>query len=119
MDSSTPEHQIYVNQLETFRQEYENKLDALGERVRAEVVAPLCRRFNLEYAAGMGTWCFYGPRPSERTYSRRQYSSAEDCKPGSELAKVLPDVINLLNTEISQNDVLGFHVADVKYKKSQ
>jgi hypothetical protein len=108
------EHQPYIDQLETFRTEYENKLDALGACVRAEVVEPLCRKFNLEYMAGMGTFCFYGPKPKKG--SRRQYGSADDCTTGSKLVKVLPAVIDLLNTEIDRNDVLGFHVADVKYK---
>ena len=45
--------------LDELRDEMARDVDALAEKVRAELVIPFCDKHSLKFVAGMGTWLFF------------------------------------------------------------
>ncbi len=38
---------------------YAQAVDAAATRLRAELIAPYCDKYNLDFVGGMGSWCFH------------------------------------------------------------
>lgn len=99
----------YTEQVTVIKERFDNDLQELGLRIRNEVVAPACKNHGLKFFSGNGTFFF---AKGERTYSDvldPDFKSAPKA-----LREALEPIINLLNTEITHNDYLGFYVGDVR-----
>ncbi len=48
------------------RDAYEESLSKIAAGVSKKLIAPFCKRWGVEFAAGMGIWTFYAPKASPR-----------------------------------------------------
>lgn len=95
----------YTKQVAVIKERFDNDLQELGLLIRNEVVAPACKDHGLKFFSGNGTFFF---AKGDTTYS--DISDLRD----NAVGKALKPIIDLLNTEITHNDYLGFYVGDVR-----
>lgn len=119
----------YSTELEGIIKRHDDAVDALGAKVRVEVVVPLCRKFKLSFVVIQGDFWFmkkkYTKEPRD-WHNAPHYSNSKylnDLPPGaldgyediSDAAKkALEPVLDLLNTDVSWNNPLGYHVESVE-----
>ncbi len=86
-------------------------IDALADKVRAEVIVPICREHGLRYMAGNGTAIFIGKgRHKEDTISCAW--EATD-RYGGRYAYLAPIFQQVIDLQIDNVQVLGFFISDV------
>ena len=98
--------------LEETLKRHEEELCALGEKVRAELVIPACRKHRLTFTSGMGTFFF--------SKGEHHYGNRDDVECGDAASRALSaaakatiaPILDLLNEEISHNNYLGYYVTD-------
>jgi hypothetical protein len=99
---------------------FQADLEALGEQVRQEIVAPVARRHRMYFASGMGVYSFKKDALrsdySAPVYSRPEdldveYMSSEYDLSASAKAALRP-VLELLVEEIDRNHDFGQYVGD-------
>lgn len=97
----------YEEMLDAFRDEFDAKVMTLAESVRDELVVPACKRYNLGYVAGNGSYWFSGVRHGEKV-------SVSDIYDAEKLGlHDLIAVMDALDLEVMNNDVLGYYVRAV------
>lgn len=105
---------LFCGELQSIQDETRRRIEALADRVREDVVIPLCRRYKLNFVAGNGTFYFFDPKLDvHHSVTPRAMMS------GSEVAMRarLPDVaeaFKILDLEVSHGDYLGFYITDVR-----
>jgi hypothetical protein len=99
----------YSEQVEAIKQRFDNDLQELGERIRNEVVAPACKNHRLKFFAGNGTFFFSKGKKTYADVLDPDFQSAPKA-----IRETLKPIIDLLNTEITHNDFLGYYVGDVR-----
>ncbi len=95
----------YTDTLDSLRDDFQKKCEALGDKIRTEVVIPACKKHKLKFLQGMGTYFF---SRGSKTYG----ADHDDMSPA--LRETLVPIFNLLDTQVFNNDVLGYYVGDVK-----
>lgn len=71
--------------LEKAEADYWDAIDKIGERVRAENIAPFCEKRKLEYSAGMGSWSFHSTGNRRELVADGEWLETRD----KELASIL------------------------------
>lgn len=99
----------YSEQVKAIEERFYNDLQELGERIRNEVVAPACKNHRLKFLSGNGTFFFSN---GKKTYGDLGDADLESAP--KKLREVLKPIIDLLNTEITHNDYLGYYVESVR-----
>ena len=56
----------YVRRLKSAAQKYDDSLTAVALTFGGEVLDPFCRKWGVQFCAGMGTWSFYAPHTARR-----------------------------------------------------
>lgn len=96
----------YTDQLETLLEEHDAALNALGDKIRSEVVEPFCRKHGFTYTSGMGMFFFTDTNGVN-------YSPAYNM-PKGKVGREMQEIFNLLNTDFAYNQCLGYLVGDVR-----
>lgn len=100
----------YEKKADDIRKRYDKELEELGEKVRAEVITPVCKKLELEFLSGNGTFCFcYRDQTYAQQYELEQAPQA--------LRRALTPILELLNKRLDHNDYLGFYVGNVQSEK--
>ena len=94
--------------LKAINETYENALNELGDKVRKEVVIPVCKKHRLRYISGNGYIMFQQDKENGVAFS-----SQEELKRDTKCKFDLSEVFALLNIEVSYNQYLGYFVASV------
>jgi len=100
----------YTQEVNVIKERFDNDLQELGLRIRNEVVAPACKNHGLKFFSGNGTFFF---AKGDITYSD-SFTFNTDHLQHDPIGKALKPIIDLLNTEITHNDYLGFYVGQVR-----
>jgi len=95
----------YIETLTNIQSDFDNRVSELGERVRVEVIIPLCQKHNLTFTSGMGRFFFTTTSDTDFEYSWELKGKWKN---------LLTPVLDLLNTEVSRNQYLGYYVGDVR-----
>lgn len=102
----------YEADLAFARDTFTNEIDRIAERVRKNIVIPVCVRYKLTYVAGNGEFIFSELNPPDDD-APRDFRTMDDVEAyGRDYD--LREVFQVLNLEVMYNDYLGFHVADVR-----
>lgn len=102
----------YEKRIEEIQERYVLALGDLAEQIRVEVVEPVCKKHDLLFRAGNGTFIFF--HRDEDLWGRETYQIEEDLESmHASFRKDLIPVMQLLRTETTYNDCIGFHVGDV------
>ena len=98
----------YADALDILQKKFDEDVSALAEKLRQEVIIPVCKKHRLKFLSGMGRFFFYrGEKTYNDTHDHMSDSLREDLKP----------IFDLLNTEVSHNQYLGYYVDDVGTKR--
>lgn len=95
-------------ELKQAQETFDQEVFQICERLRDEVIIPVCRKHKLTFLSGMGTFFF---SKGKQTYSGGY--GITDARWGSKLIAELTPIFELLNTEVTHNQVLGYYVSDV------
>ncbi len=98
----------YKMELDAILREREIDLDTLGEKIRREVITPFCRKYELTFTSGMGTFFFTSVK-DDASYNDPISPDWPTGKQGAEMRVIF----SLLNQEIGRSEYLGFYVGDV------
>lgn len=93
----------YTDALNVLQKKFDEDVSDLAEKIRQEVIKPVCEKHKLRFLSGMGTFFFYR--------GKKTYGAAHDQMSDALRADIMP-IIDLLNTEVSHNQVLGYFVID-------
>ena len=105
---------LFCGELQDIQNETRRRIDALADRIREDVVIPLCRRHKLNFVAGNGTFYFFDPKLDVHHSVKPRAMMSE---PDVALQARLPDVaeaFKILDLEVSHGDYLGFYIGDVR-----
>ena len=98
----------WERKLEVIQGFFERSVSDLAKKFRKEVIKPLCQKHGLSFTSGMGTFFFskgevnVGSSP----HGEDEWQLYTDCN--------LKPVLDVLDLEVSHNQVFGYYVADVK-----
>ena len=101
------------------------ELGMLGEKVRAEIVKPVCKKYKLNFVVGNGEFFFRKKKTKNKGFDavEPRYGNCEDLvqdvPPGyrglsDSAKKALKSILALLNEEISHGQYLGYFVRGVE-----
>ena len=93
-------------ELERIQAEADRATDALAERVRVEIIAPICERHGLEFISGMGSYSF-ADRGAGYFSTGRHFPNSQEC-PG-----YLRCALTILELSTFDRFDLGHAVGDV------
>ncbi len=100
----------YEKALDILQKKFEENISALADQIREDVIIPVCKKHKLIFISGMGSFFFArGDKTYTDTHDRMSDSLREDLVP----------ILNLLNTEVTHNQYLGFYVDDVRKGKGK
>jgi hypothetical protein len=100
-----PQHyQGYERILCKLQETFDKQVSDLAERIRTEVIVPMCQKHQLTFLSGMGRFFF----------SRDKENYSDEYDTPDELKFDLVPILNLLDQEVSHNQYLGYYVSDVK-----
>jgi hypothetical protein len=100
-------------------QRHDDEWNALGDRVRQEIVEPACKKHRLRFTSGMGVF-FFERRAA--TANDMHYGDRQDVdnsawyirdKLSASARATLGPILDLLNVEVSWGHCLGHYVGDV------
>ena len=103
----------YASEIGIIVSEAEAKLVTLGAKVREEVIIPICRKRNLSFLQGMGTFFFSKEGPAKRGDLLFDTIGDEDDAQRLGYRQLIP-ILKLLNETVYDNQVLGYYVGDYK-----
>ncbi len=99
--------QHYLEILDNTEKEFDKSIQAAAENFRTNVMIPLCKKYNLSFTSGMGTFFF-----SDK--NGNTFGDVVDLKKSkAKRAQELVPVLELLNHEVSHNQCFGYFVADI------
>jgi len=98
----------YTEALDIIKRKFDDEVYDLGKKVREEVILPVCKQHKLRYVQGMGRFFF--------SRGDKTYGDASD-NMSAALREVLTPIFELLNSEVYDNQVLGYYVDDVDLAK--
>lgn len=101
----------YLNIIETLKEKFENELRILGLKIRNELVVPVCSKHGLKFFSGNKIFFF---ARGEEVYDNVSQLIAANSKADQNLQNDLKPILELLHTEISHNDYVGFYVGNVR-----
>jgi len=100
----------YDKELESIQADFRAKVEALADKVRTDLMIPVCRRHQLEFYSGNGTFFF--------DWEELQLSSLHtglDTPEGRAIKRFrLQSILEVLDLEVSHNNHLGFYCRDVR-----
>jgi hypothetical protein len=102
----------YQQRLDKLVQEFDRKVSDLAEEIRTEVIVPACKKWRMDFISGNGTFFF---SKGDKTYSGGY--GLTDSSFGPKFEKEMVPIFELLNTEVTHNQVLGYYVGDVRFKR--
>ena len=102
----------YLFALKDAQDRFDKEITELGEKIRTEVIIPLCQKHNLIFTSGMGRFFF-------TDYNGHDYDDplplATDLfMRDKDIYKAVQPVLHLLMADVSPHQVLGYYVGDVK-----
>lgn len=97
--------------LETIQGVFERSVSDLAEKYRREVLKPLCKKHGLQFFSGMGTYFFEQGGASIGSVPHGEWEEEAYEKYG------LKAVFEVLDLEVSHNQVFGYYVSDVRLGK--
>ncbi len=107
----------YIKETEVIQQRYINDLNELGIKIRKEVVVPVCKKYGLTFLSGNGAFYFYKDHKGYKGdfYSYKPHRSETRYEyewqlPKNAMGQELKPILDLLETELTRNDHLGYYV---------
>jgi hypothetical protein len=101
--------QTYADELVSITQSFDDEMTALGEKVRAELVLPACRKHKLRFSSGNGDYFF---AKGDARYGG--VNAAWHPKLSMAAQSTLKPIMDLLDQEVSHGQHLGYFVVDVE-----
>jgi len=98
--------QSYKNDFEWIQDKYQAELRLFASRVRKYWVIPACKKYNLTFMSGNGTFFFISEKKRSDIHNQEEAVDAG-------ISKGLVQVFELLNMEIDQQHWVGDYVHDV------
>ncbi len=98
------------DQLNSIREQHENRLYSFGFEVRQELILPFCRKYGFEFVSGNGSWCFF---KDEKNYGRGYCSDDFLASKAGQAMAALFDVLSLDPDNVTS---VGCYVSDVTTK---
>lgn len=95
-------------EIERLQEQYAKSVEVIALREFNARVKPFCKKYNLSFMAGNGTWCFWDKAHNQMM---TEYYDVEIWR-GAKL-KELQDVSDLMDTDCGQS-VLGEYMPDYK-----
>lgn len=106
--------QTYINTANEIIATRDEALDSLGEKIRREVIIPLCRKYKLTFISGNGDFFFTSTKDAA-SYNGPIYSDPMSTPwPKGNQGKEMRVIFSLLNHEVARNDYIGYYVGDVR-----
>lgn len=100
----------FEEELEFLQKEFDSKVQALADRVRQELVVPVCKIHGLRFISGMGTFFF-----SKGKVNVGSLPTGYDEERLNEQCNLSP-IMEILDLEVSHGQYLGYWVSDVSAK---
>jgi hypothetical protein len=107
---NTEQEDQYLSALKAARAKFEREVSELAEKIRDQVIIPLCLKHGLTFISGNGTFFFTDVKGNDYTSDDVDAAYAGNKK----IHKAVSGVLHLLNEEVSHNQVLGYYVGDVR-----
>ena len=106
-----------MNALEQAKEDFENRIQNIADKVRTDIIIPVCKEYGLEFVSGNGRAIFF-------LKDWEKYST-DDCRcpdafeydwelDDTLLAGKLTHALDLINQEVSYNSSLGNYISDVR-----
>ena len=90
-------------------EDFLHAVDQIAERVRKEVVIPVCTKYKLTYTGNGVLFSELNPPEDDEPRDFRSMGDVEAYGRNYDLS----EAFEILNLEVSPNDCLGFYVHDV------
>ena len=113
-------HQQIAN-LEKIVGDFWDRISQEGEKYRKEILIPFCDKYKLAFSQGMGTFFIYDKKWKNTEYTCAElYTGFADLHLNTnsklmknpEFVSELKQIINILNHEITYNQLFGYYVND-------
>jgi hypothetical protein len=102
--------QQYLNSLLAAQCRFDKDVSALGEKIRTQVIIPLCQKHKLHFKSGMGAFFFVDA--NGRIYNDPHH---DDCwYDDPVIFQAVKPILLFLEEKVSHNQCLGYYVGDVK-----
>jgi hypothetical protein len=109
--------EVFLCAIKKAQEDFDAAVEEAATKFRLEVLIPLCKKYKLEFVSGMGRTVFYADNWEK--YSTEDARCPESFEYEWELKDTklegkLTHALDLLNKEVSGNDVFGYYVSDVR-----
>lgn len=105
---NTKQSKSYLASLHLAQDKFQQEVQQLAEKIRTEIIVPVCQKYHLTFLSGMGT--FFFTDTTGCIYS-------DECLPplGSpRVHNAIKPILFFLNEEVSHNQCLGYYIDDVR-----
>jgi hypothetical protein len=103
----------YLAIVKNAQDRFQYEIEELADKIRTEVIIPLCRKYHLRFVSGMGTFFFVD---TDDHYYEDPYPhlASRASKGNLRIYNATQPVLLMLAQEVSHNQCLGYYIADVR-----
>jgi len=113
----TNKSQQYIARLNTLTSEYNEKVNQLADEYRERVLVPLCKKKNLVFYSGNGTFFFLPVKFDDGSYLHPGENIENRTDAEEKKKSYLLPVFDVLYAEVGDRFVFGFYMSNVDPRK--
>lgn len=98
----------FRSEIDAATEEYVEKLEAIGEKIREEIIVPICKKRQFSFTAAMGTYFFWDERPGKQRSIHNVDAEQLNYKDVVEAYKIL-DIVGI-------QFEIGHYIRDFKFE---